>query len=34
MLGKGRQSEIYYYLNDHLGTPQELVNDNLVTARG
>ncbi|HHQ6628312.1 TPA: RHS repeat-associated core domain-containing protein, partial [Serratia fonticola] len=26
LLGKGRQSEIYYYLNDHLGTPQELVN--------
>jgi RHS repeat-associated protein len=26
LLGKGRKSEIYYYLNDHLGTPQELVN--------
>uniref|UniRef100_UPI0018E3B3A3 RHS repeat domain-containing protein n=1 Tax=unclassified Serratia (in: enterobacteria) TaxID=2647522 RepID=UPI0018E3B3A3 len=26
LLGKGRKSEIYYYLTDHLGTPQELVN--------
>lgn len=26
LLGKGRKAEIYYYLNDHLGTPQELVN--------
>jgi RHS repeat-associated protein len=32
LLGKGRKSEIYYYLNDHLGTPQELVNGNLVVA--
>ncbi|MGL5386823.1 MAG: RHS repeat-associated core domain-containing protein [Serratia sp. (in: enterobacteria)] len=32
LLGKGRKSEIYYYLTDHLSTPQELVNGNLAVA--
>ncbi|WP_447879000.1 RHS domain-containing protein [Serratia fonticola] len=26
MLGKGRKSEIYYYQNDHLGTPHSLTD--------